>query len=320
MSKIILMKRRCTIILLFLFCSVCNAQNLLPNGSFEQYSWCPFQVSQIDSCLYWFNPATGTPDYFNSCGASTVQVPDNTFGYQQAHDGLAYAGIILRTLTANPNYREYIETPLLSTLVANECYHFECYCSLGNKMKYTTDALGVYFSDTIIHDITDYNPLTFTPQINNVDGNIFDTLNWTLVEGDYTAIGGENFIIIGNFKDDANTDTIVVNNSAPDPTKIYIYIDDVSLTQVSCITGVKENNLISSVKTFPNPMSDKLNIQISNNEPAEIILYDVTSRKLLEQNMIGSSTINMKNFSKGIYFYEVRNRNGEVGIGKVMKE
>lgn len=67
----------------------------------------------------------------------------------------------------------------------------------------------------------------FTPQINNSSG-YFDSLNWTLVSGTYIASGGENWIVIGNFKDDATTSTSVYNSlGAP---SCYVYIDNVSLT------------------------------------------------------------------------------------------
>jgi len=308
------------IILLLLFSEASYSQNLVPNGSFEQYTSCPNQASEIDSALYWMNPDAlvgggGTPDYYNLCSSNGFSIPDNDAGYQQPYDGVAYAGIYLWN---DDNDREFIEVTLSSTLISGECYHISFHCSLADQVMYSTYNIGAYFSDTIIENVHGHYPLPFTPQIVNTTGDFFDTLNWTLVEGDYMATGGENYLVIGNFNDNANTDTMTINVSAPSQSA-YIYIDSVSLVPTTCVTGINEVKK-ETVKAFPNPVSDNLTIQLSSNEPAEIILYDVTSRKLLEQKVMGSSTINIKDFSKGIYFYEVRNKVGVIGTGKVAKE
>ncbi len=78
---------------------------------------------------------------------------------------------------------------------------------------------------------------------------------------------------------------------------------------------VKENTLI-----YPNPVTDKLNVQVNNNEPTEIILYDLSSRKLLQQIFTNTTTINTEQLAKGMYLYTVRNRNGIIKNGKVIKQ
>jgi ELWxxDGT repeat protein len=70
---------------------------------------------------------------------------------------------------------------------------------------------------------------------------------------------------------------------------------------------------------YPNPISDKLNITISNNEPSEALLYDIASRKLFQQTFINSISIPTESLAKGIYLYEVRNKNGVIKKGKVVK-
>ena len=227
---------------MFITCGVCDGQNLVPNGDFEQYSGCPTNTNQLDSALFWINPSNvGTPDYFNQCALpiSGMGIPYNFIGFQQAHSGTAYSGIALRTLFGY-NYREFIEAPLISTLLANTCYYFEMYVNSSNNSTLSTDDIGIYFSDTVIIGINNQYPLPFTPQINNQTGSVFDTLNWTLVSGNYTAVGGENYVIIGNFKDDLITDTIISNNNAAYP-GAYVYIEDVSLT---LCTGIEEKNKI----------------------------------------------------------------------------
>jgi hypothetical protein len=98
--------------LLFL-CLVFNssAQNLVPNGSFEQYYSCPVFNGEADTCIGWHSfggiiGATGTPDYFNSCSI-VVGVPDNLCGRQMAYQGNGYMGLFYQRLflLVQRNYR-----------------------------------------------------------------------------------------------------------------------------------------------------------------------------------------------------------------------
>ena len=60
-----------------------NAQNLIPNGSFEINNGCPAQVGEVDKADGWVNWGV-TPDYFHACantitpayGTPTNDLPD----------------------------------------------------------------------------------------------------------------------------------------------------------------------------------------------------------------------------------------------------
>ncbi len=250
--------KRPLLYLALLFCCInSSAQNLVPNGSFELYSGCPTYYTQIDCVLFWTNPAVwpgsgGSPDYFNSCAtaASLVTVPDNIFGYQQAHTGNAYCGIILWDMFTL--FREYIQVPLTDTLQPG-CYHFEMYVNLANKYKYASDPIGVYFLSSPISGIPNFLPLPYTPQI-NLTGFTTDTLSWLLLSGNYTATGNESYLIIGNFNNDATTTTTMVNTSGVYD-QSYVFIDDVSLT-VCPATSVSEHDDAALFNIHPNPVTD----------------------------------------------------------------
>jgi hypothetical protein len=314
--------------LLFLFLTSTTftgrGQNLVPNGDFEGYSGCPDYLHQLDSALFWFNPTIATPDYYNQCSIqSPVGIPDNSQGYQQAHSGVGYAGMVLFTQPPYaPNYREYIEVPILSSLIANNCYHFEMYISHANKSKLAIDAIDVYFSDTVVISFPNYNPLPFTPQISNSTGIITDTLNWVLISGSYTASGGENYLIIGNFKDDANTSFILSNVSAPYEYSYY-YIDDVSLTPC---TAIEEQNQNETIKIYPNPSKVFINISFTSKEEKNVSVevYDLVGRKVFEKQFQTSNTklqtqIDMRGFPDGVYIVEINTGEG-IYRKKVVKE
>ena len=230
----------CVCLSLFLFETILG-QNLVPNGNFENYSSCPAGIGQISKATPWFSTSVfgpaGSPDYFHECSIGDSDVPNTFNGYQQPHSGSGFAGIVLHH--EGIVFREYISIQLGSPLTANTCYQFEMYCNLADSATNTTDAIGVYFSNSAVTGMTNSNPLPFVPQITNTQGNFFDTANWTRVSGDYQAVGGEQYIIIGNFSSDSLT-TTVLSDSNVTSSSAYVFIDDVSLTRC----GAQSKNVL----------------------------------------------------------------------------
>ncbi len=301
------------------------SQELIPNGDFEIYSTCPVQFAQLSRATPWINPSiagqtnAASPDVFNSCDTSnTAGVPINLVGYQLAFNGNGYAGIALWSPAGGlQNFREYLESPLDTVLTANACYHFRMRVNLANNMRYTTSSVGAYFSDTAIINIPNNYVLPFSSQINNTPGNDFDTLNWTLVEGNYTAHGGEQFILIGNFNDDANTSTHVVNSGLSSD-YAYVYLDSVSLKP--CTTGISDLQQELSIKVFPNPFDQSISCSLKLYEPVELQVYDLSSRLILKQEFSHSTNINTGSLAQGMYLYQVK-RNGRIlASGKIVKQ
>lgn len=300
------MKKTTLLIALSITTFVGNGQNLVHNRKFEGYWSCPTTLGQLNYTSFWFNPTGTTPDYYNSCSTNQAGVPNNAVGYQMAHSGAGYCGIV--NYSDNLYWREYIEIQLSSPLIANSCYHFEMYWNLADVVKYTSDEMGVYFSNVAI-TCTSCAALPYQPQIENATGNMPDTMNWTLVSGNYTAIGGEHYIIIGNFKNDTNTTLVIVNPNANvgNGPEFYTYIDDVSL---SLCTEIEEQNTNTEINIYPNPAKEELYIKnnsLSGKEKTEIIITDVSGRKMLQQIINNQSLINIKSFNAGIYFIEINN-------------
>ncbi len=70
-----------------------SAQNLVPNGSFEDTVACPLDVGQISYCLGW-NSYLLSPDYFNPCTNSLdAGMPNNMSGSQYPATGNSYSGL-----------------------------------------------------------------------------------------------------------------------------------------------------------------------------------------------------------------------------------
>ena len=217
------------------------SQNLVVNPSFENYSNCPNNMNELIFCDSWNNPTlAGSPDYYNICSVSNlVDVPTQNFGtfhsFQQPKTGSAYIGITTFGTTF-PNVREYIQSSLMLPFVANECYFVNFYINSVDWSGLANNNIGAFFS---INEIYNNNGapsflLNYASQIKKIKNPImFDTSNWVNVAGVYKAIGGEQFITIGNFDEDEQTNSLIFNSSALNLTESYYFIDDVSVIAVS---------------------------------------------------------------------------------------
>ena len=210
-----------------------QAQNLVPNPSFETYTACPTAGDQIYYAIPWTGPTTNSTDYYNSCTSSSSGIP---FSLNYPRTGNAMAGFW--AAFNSPNYREYLQSSLSSSLQAGSCYFIKFYINfvenyseiavnnIGANISNATYPVNVPFPGTVLN--IPYHALKFRNPI------IIDTMNWVLVSGIYTAQGGEDHIIIGDFKDDSHTDSV---NTKPNPQiPAYYLIDDVSVIPVDSIS------------------------------------------------------------------------------------
>lgn len=198
-------------------------QNLVPNPGFELHDSCPMYGAQLSLSSGWYAPTTGTSDYLNACCTNIIMgIPYNFFGYQPARSGTGYAGFYP---SYDYYYREYLSIKLLDTLHAGT-YTVSFYVSLADWSGAAINNIGCYFSSDSIYS-NNYYKLNYSPQFENPQ-IIADTANWTLISGQFEAAGGEQYLTIGNFKDSADIDELLLNAAIGHI--CYYYIDDVSVT------------------------------------------------------------------------------------------
>lgn len=95
-----------------------------------------------------------------------------------------------------------------------------------------------------------------------------------------------------------------------------------AIVQDGCSSFTSMNEIASlnrTVNVFPNPFSHTLNVTSVFSTPMEIIIYDCTARQVLRKLFSNSAILSTEHFSKGMYFYEVRSREGTCGKGKIVK-
>ncbi len=208
--------------------SMLAGQNLVPNYSFEILSTCPtgFGVPGPGPTLAppWEVPTVGSADIFNACTTNgQVDVPNNFFGVQDPITGDGYGGFY--TKLTGFEYREYLQAPLLSPLVAGTWYYVSFWVSLAENGCGTT-LIGAYLSVAPTSS-SGFGPLFVTPQIESNQGYLSDTENWILISGCFLATGGESYITLGNFHNDADTPVDPDCNGAFS----YYYIEDISIEE-----------------------------------------------------------------------------------------
>lgn len=241
---------------------VANAQNKIPNAGFETYSSLPNNYGQLSRATGWINPmglTGGSPDYFNTFN-NAFNIADKV----PPKNGTGYAGTYLEHRSADINaddYKEYMTIQLSSTLEAGATYTLSFYTAhlYGNPPVNFNQPAGITF-----HDLPDSEKgyfgavfSTAAPVLANTVGNT--SPKWTSIKNDfgvgrvlvsntntevygessrnawvkvtlqYTAIGTEQYITIGQFRPGGTT-------LANDMNGVYYVYDDFSLTVPTVLT------------------------------------------------------------------------------------
>lgn len=239
-------------------------ENLVPNGSFEEYYTCPDYVSQMSYVVGW-NSFKGTADYYNVCNNSSaiqmelVGIPKNFTGYQYAAHGDAYSGL---GSFGDQNARELIGCELNTPLEPGVTYYISLKFNFpyrdGNPCHNTAiKNMGIRFTNT------DYSVSTSSVQLDNIchvcaNEFIYDTLNWTQIKGSFTPSQSYRFLMIGNFFSDADTDTMRLFPPLACGDCSYYYVDAVQVSTDSSIYNQDLFELINIPNIFT-PNNDGIN-------------------------------------------------------------
>lgn len=193
-------------------CKSCGP-NLVPNADFEITT---AQCKLKDNQLYtnqtplqdWYGTACTTcqgkgitPDNFNSgCSGN---------GTNNCGSGAGSVGVF--TSSGNGDVREYVQAKLSAPLKAGRQYCVSVKVKTGGGTFIPTDGVGIWFNSIGMIDIDAMNAgnsflgpgskINASPQIQNAAGNIIDACQ--TLTGSFCAAGGEQWIVMGNFKRDS---------------------------------------------------------------------------------------------------------------------
>ncbi len=228
----------------------CNAQlihnkSLIINGDLEQFTDTPSCVAGLNGLFYWYSPTLHAVTYCHSlvnqnwpnfnCWAEIKN------GYEP-HSGVAYVLTILYAdsliSSQYSSMRKYFAQKLIKELEKDSTYCFRMYIRYWPHInRVTTNKIGVHLSVDSIYEQT-YNNLSVIPQLESDSDMIFnDSLHWISFSKKYKASGGERYITIGNFRNNANTPLFLINPSLPHiEDVVYVLLDDIGLYKNECPT------------------------------------------------------------------------------------
>ncbi len=289
-----------------------KSQNLVPNPSFEDLDFCPYQINQIEAATGWFN-CGGTPECLNACNNTGLSVPQSTFGYNYAHTGVGMAGIVTYrrpNSPSGPNYREFISNTLTNSLQVGVKYFVSYFvnCADPNYLAIASNNMGIRFS-TVPFNSINTPPLTNQAHINSY-AIINDTVNFIKVSGSFIADSSYNYLIIGNFFTDSLTN---IQNLGPFPDYAYNFVDDicVSTDSVYCSlwTGLVNNEFVKSNIFYPNPSHGTIYSTIKNSNN-KILVFDMRGKKILEFANHSTSIIDLSFLPASCYFIRISTNHG----------
>jgi hypothetical protein len=123
-------------------------------------------------------------------------------------------------------------------LIAGKNYCTFFYTNRSNNFIAATDCIGLVFTEnSLLYNGVNWQYYPAIPDIQNeTEDVIIDTLNWTLIEGVYSATGGEKFITIGCFlpKEQVNYICYTMPDSCG---YAYYYFDDFGVYELPEITA-----------------------------------------------------------------------------------
>ncbi len=233
-------------IIISLFSITTNAQNLVSNSGFEDNTGCPERNGDIKKCISWSSTSPGsTPDYFNSCYIKgrfpgvEIGIPNNSEGNRNPVAGEAYMGLALY-FKKNYYIREYIQNKLYTPLEKGIKYKISFYISLSDSSEYCSDHIAISFSAVPNGMLANAPEILQTARhlVTIKNHEALSSRKWTKVEAEYTAYGGEEYMIFGSFRANMTMKEFKRKMKRPalrcnnNECAAYYYIDEVSLSEV----------------------------------------------------------------------------------------
>lgn len=262
-----------------------DADNLVPNPSFEGTKGKLKNIKQIDKATDWYSPTSLKADLFSaSVSGAPISVPDNVYGTEKPLTGDNYAGITAFSYN-NKQPRTYLITTLTQKLQKGQKYCVKFNVSLADLSKYAINNLGAHLTTKPI-ELEGKKDLIFTEKDKEIvlkigSNRVFNArYNFETVCSIYEAQGKEQYLIIGNFTESRDTKFEKLkkdNNLKGSQVPIaYYYIDDVS---VSLITEENEN---------------KCTCEIADVEEVERVIYRKQSTSMdgfTDEEIVKNATI-----------------------------
>jgi hypothetical protein len=248
--------------------------------------------------LHWFS-ANGSPDHLQNYlpYGSQISLPLNVITFQHPYEGFSCAGVVTYHQNGTEEGREWIMAPLVEALVPGTTY----YCSFRANAGFggiqptifiASNNVGMLFTT----ETREWNwdmPFPQPPNYAHVyhPEIIADTVGWTLVSASFVADSAYQYVMIGNFFNNAFTDTIHLGTPGSVtfwyPTG-YTLIDDVCVSPnpAGCdLAHVIAEGALAEVSIHPNPAQNEL--RIANGAGSNASVHDMLGRVIWQGRIEG---------------------------------
>lgn len=319
------MERKVLTTALLLALELARGQNLVPNGSFEEYIDCPTSFGYWDEVVGWISPFTQSADYFNACSENDIcGVPFNYFGYQPAADGQAYMGVCTWATLIGGYYREVIATQLIEPLQPGVPVHISFKVSPGgfgaspnNSATWAAKAPSMNFFTQLPMDWNGY----LFPNAANVDSPsvLSDTSTWSTINSTFIPDSAYLWIAITNFFDNDHSSLELLDSSAQSDVA-YAFIDDVCISYDPSYCDKATNMAGRSESTAIRGCLVEGEIRLwggSERHGAELMLYDTQARMIWSGYWpSGVESLNMKlpRLTSALYVLSIKTSEGLDGV------
>ena len=231
-----------------------QAQNLVPNPSFEQVSEDAKEKDIKSFGLInvfseeWGGATEVAPDLFMEREKeSKVTIPCNDYGYQDPADGVFYAGF--RAYSKSPKLkRSYLQVQLTEKLEENQMYCVSFDLSLADLSRYAVPDIGAILSDRKI-ERGGTAPIVQKPDVQHKSNKSMVYMDgWETVCGNFTGTGEEEYLVIGCFGGDASIEEEKVARSTghrdcftgkPQQPQAYYYVENVKVEAIEALSQCK---------------------------------------------------------------------------------
>ena len=306
--------------LLFVAPPRCEAQNLVPNPSFEETDTCLAGLAfDSEFGLHdWFS-AYLTPDHLQSClNGSFSGLPMNTFTFQEPLDGSSCVGIFSYFQNGLDEQREWVMVQLTEPLVAGQTYYASFYANagFGGNAQYpqvwlASSNIGMLFTmQTRPWEFTYPYPSALNVAHVHRTEILSDTVAWTLVSGSFVADSAYQYLMIGNFFSNALTDTL----HFADPGSVfpwypwgYTLIDKVcvSMDPNGCdLTEGVVDQAIWTMHVYPNPATNELTV--SSAQGALGTVQDALGRRVWQGSVNAEHwKLDVGTWARGTYVFKL---------------
>ncbi|MBN9293996.1 MAG: gliding motility-associated C-terminal domain-containing protein [Flavobacteriia bacterium] len=206
-------------IFIFLTTQLCNAQNLVYNGSFEEITQCnTTNFLYNDYVVGWVNPCQTnghSSDYYN------ITCPPLPNLSKMPYHGNALFGLATYSSTQTypsgiTNFHEFVRGTLVTPLNVGSTYCVSFKVSPLSP-SFVSDKIGALFTNVEYNSSNPYEALTNYAHV--FSNTVITDTSWTTVSGSFVADSAYRYIMLGNFF--ADNLTSHVSGGA------YYWIDDV---------------------------------------------------------------------------------------------